>query len=320
MDWLFGALPGGQVLQDFCPLVSWNRPLGQSAHPPLRCDMRLPYRPRSHPKQAAAPPSSGVSWPTLQLSHSVAPGVDANVFVSHLEHSARPSMLLARPGMHGRHAARPVAFWCVPAAQGVHAAAFCVAEKRPAAQRAQVWSVAFRRFPALHAAQVDYVDVIPIDSLLDEQNFSIHGSFIKPSATAARGDEDMWWRFNVLPEIIAKCRAVGGAARDAARETAVVRAQGYAFSDDDHNGAGSEYTASESEADDESTIAEAEAKDEKEGAGGGGRLLQFENLRASQRRRSAPHSPSDSMPSSTSAQQCGAAMPCRELLGGRGIA
>ena len=69
---------------------------------------------------AAAPPSSGVSWPTLQLSHSVAPGVDANVFVSHLEHSARPSMLLARPGMHGRHAARPVAFWCVPAAQGVH--------------------------------------------------------------------------------------------------------------------------------------------------------------------------------------------------------
>ena len=35
------ALPADRSA-DGCPLVSLNRPLGQSAHPPLRCDMRLP--------------------------------------------------------------------------------------------------------------------------------------------------------------------------------------------------------------------------------------------------------------------------------------
>ena len=71
----------------------------------------------------------------------------------HGSHSGAPFEPCACPGVQEKHTPWPVSFWCVPAAQGVHAAAFCVAEKRPAAQRAQVWSVAFRRFPALHGAQ-----------------------------------------------------------------------------------------------------------------------------------------------------------------------
>jgi len=120
----------------------------------------LPYSPAGHGWQAALP-LPAVFWPAPQVSQTVASGASVNVFCGQTAHSGWPSWWLARPGMHGRQDAELLSGWWKPSGQAVHRSAFWSSEKRPAAHATQVWSVSFRRLPALHSEH----DALPLPAL-----------------------------------------------------------------------------------------------------------------------------------------------------------
>ena len=122
--------------------------------------MSLPYSPAGHGWQAALP-LPAVFWPAPQVSQTVASGASVNVFCGQTAHAGWPSWWLARPGMHGRHDAELLSGWWKPFGHAVHWAAFWVSENRPDAHTTQVWSVSFRRLPALHSEH----DTLPLPAV-----------------------------------------------------------------------------------------------------------------------------------------------------------